>query len=829
MSKNEEFSLKLNNSKSSKSNKNSKNIKTKTINKSSNKSNNKSQNTSSKNNNDIFSLSKEGNEIDLTGKDLSSKEGQSLINSIISRNKSINKLILNNCNLTSLPKDLSNLNKLTSLDICNNKFENFTLLIEDLSKINNLVELQINLENQNQVLQILSNLPKLTMLNEKPTKSSFSIVDVEYKDIEDISLSNNLDYYNEIIRYLSEKDNNNNFANKFQNKINEEGEKINNSLDKNIPNYIYANITLKSQLELQKCLTEKYLEYLDKNNQTIGNYIFKIIFQTAEKLVNLINNLYPKIIEKTDNLRNEIENARKAVKELSDYDSNYNDMKNNKLILETNLDLLQKKFDKLENENKFITQILEHTPKNISKNNYLTSTNKNYSYTINYINRIFNKMNTEANNRTFRNIKNQQFNTFNPNISDNQNQINFLNINNNFPSDINNNMNSNSTNYNPQVNNIFKLKSKKNRISINVAKDLINELYNSKENYDKICYENKLPNETMEHYVYIYLNNKYGLKNLVLDWASAIANAVEIYSKIDCDINLFGKILKNEQEEKSRFILVKIKESIASLLEYFYKLKNEYKQKEDIDKEMDKKKKGLLLEEEWREIIQYMYNEEDAQIIENKILKFIKEQNDKIFSIIENGEDLNNDRFITYQNTNSIKVLDRDYYSKKLKNNIPDVFLTDKKKITREIINDINRLKEEINIPYKDFVQLVCENQIENRQNYLKRFVELFKKYDTDEDGILNEEEFLEMIKSIPYCLSNLDYYIEYFLNRIDPFNHRRFIFNDCVNAFSSEIIDYYDETQSDFNKGNNDNENLNIGLNIQNETTLLDKICLGN
>ena len=289
MSKNEEFSLKLNNSKSSKSNKNSKNIKTKTINKSSNKSNNKSQNTSSKNNNDIFSLSKEGNEIDLTGKDLSSKEGQSLINSIISRNKSINKLILNNCNLTSLPKDLSNLNKLTSLDICNNKFENFTLLIEDLSKINNLVELQINLENQNQVLQILSNLPKLTMLNEKPTKSSFSIVDVEYKDIEDISLSNNLDYYNEIIRYLSEKDNNNNFANKFQNKINEEGEKINNSLDKNIPNYIYANITLKSQLELQKCLTEKYLEYLDKNNQTIGNYIFKIIFQTAEKLVNLIN------------------------------------------------------------------------------------------------------------------------------------------------------------------------------------------------------------------------------------------------------------------------------------------------------------------------------------------------------------------------------------------------------------------------------------------------------------------------------------------------------------------------------------------------------------
>ena len=113
---------------------------------------------------------------------------------------------MKNCNLTSLPKELLKLNKLTTLNICNNRFKNFNLLIQDLSKINNLVDLQLDLENQNQVLIILSNLPKLNMLNEKPTKSSFSIVDVEYKDIEDISLSNNLDYYNEIIKYINEKE-----------------------------------------------------------------------------------------------------------------------------------------------------------------------------------------------------------------------------------------------------------------------------------------------------------------------------------------------------------------------------------------------------------------------------------------------------------------------------------------------------------------------------------------------------------------------------------------------------------------------------------------------
>ena len=795
------------------------------------KSNNKSDNKDKNMNNNILSLPKDFNELDLTGKDLSSKEGISIINKIVTNNKNITKLILNNCNLTIFPKELLNLSNLSSLDICNNKFEDFEALIQDLSKLSKLTELQIDLENQNQVLQVLTNMPKLLTLNEKQTKSSFSIVDVDYKDIEDISLSNNLDYYNEIIRYLNEKDKNNSFAKKFQMKINEEGEKINNFLDKNIPNYIYANVTLKSQIELQKCLSEKFLEDIDKKYKKIGNYIFKIIFQTSDKLVDLINHLYPKILEKTENLRNELENAKKAAKELSDYEFTYNDMKNNKLILETNLDLLQKKVDKLESENKFITQKLTKTPRNNFINYEVL--NKYYSYTINHMNRTLNKMNTESNNKAIKTINNEQFNTFDPNNSDNKNQINEF-INNNYSSDVNYNISKNNTNYNQQINNISKLKTNKSPLSINVAKDLINEIYNCKENYDRVCFENKLPKETMEHYIYIFFHNKYGLKNLVIDWASGLINAIKIYSKTDCDINLFGKILKNEQEEGSRLVLIKLKESIASLLEYFYKLKNEFKPREDIIKEIKNKKKGLLYEDEWKEIIQYIYNEEDAQIIENKILIFIKEQNDKIFSIIENAEDINNERFVTYQNNNTNfntnkDITNRENFAKKLKINLVNIFLTDKKKVTREVLNNISRLKEEANIPYFDFIQLVCENQIENREKYLKKFVQIFKKFDTDEDGILNEEQFIEMVKSIPYCLSNLDYYIEILLNKIDPFNHRRFIFSDCVNAFSTEIVDEYNMSQSNFTKGTNDLENLNIGLNIGSETTLLDKICLGN
>ena len=85
------------------------------------------------------------------------------------------------------------------------------------------------------------------------------------------------------------------------------------------------------------------------------------------------------------------------------------------------------------------------------------------------------------------------------------------------------------------------------------------------------------------------------------------------------------------------------------------------------------------------------------------------------------------------------------------------------------------------------------------------------------------------MIKAIPYCQNNVEDNIEKFLSIIDPFNNKKFTFNNCVTLFSSEIIDENNMTQSCFTQGLSTIESPNIGLNIQNETTLLDRICIGN
>ena len=206
-------------------------------------------------NNDINNSSyilNNGTYLNLSGVDLSSEEGVLLLNDIYQKYPNLTSINLNNCNLISLPNELFNFKKLSSLDIRNNKFQNFEKLIQDLMKINDLTELKIDLSNQDKVLLVLSNIPKLILLNEKSTKNKSTIVDIDIKDIENISLENDLDEYSEIVNNLNKKDNNDSFINKFQKRLYEEGEKIKDYLSKNVPNYIYAKETLKSQVELQK-------------------------------------------------------------------------------------------------------------------------------------------------------------------------------------------------------------------------------------------------------------------------------------------------------------------------------------------------------------------------------------------------------------------------------------------------------------------------------------------------------------------------------------------------------------------------------------------------
>ena len=116
---------------------------------------------------------------------------------------------------------------------------------------------------------------------------------------------------------------------------------------------------------------------------------------------------------------------------------------------------------------------------------------------------------------------------------------------------------------------------------------------------------------------------------------------------------------------------------------------------------------------------------------------------------------------------------------------------------------------DEKNILFSDFLKIVLDNHIRFRDRQLKNFVEIFKSVDTNKDGIVNEEEFTELIQKMKiFKEDELENKIFLFLEKIDPFDNQRITFSECISFFSSETIKV-----SDIN-GN------------EKEISILEKVC---
>lgn len=87
--------------------------------------------------------------------------------------------------------------------------------------------------------------------------------------------------------------------------------------------------------------------------------------------------------------------------------------------------------------------------------------------------------------------------------------------------------------------------------------------------------------------MYTYLNQKYGLKSLIVEWAAAIINGIKTYIREEHDAMLFAKILKNDCDEEFRFIQQHVKETLTNLVKVMLKDKYPLKSESHIQKLLD--------------------------------------------------------------------------------------------------------------------------------------------------------------------------------------------------------------------------------------------------
>ena len=255
---------------------------------------------------------------------------------------------------------------------------------------------------------------------------------------------------------------------------------------------------------------------------------------------------------------------------------------------------------------------------------------------------------------------------------------------------------------------------------------------------DKKLSQNHQQKLTMEQFLYYYLNNKYGLKNLVIEYASCIIQGIKDFSKKNSEVLLFGKILRNEIEEQEILIIAKLKETINEFLTFYYQNKFQYKSKNEIDNMVKKCKIGILNEEQWKNIVGFLFsdNENDMNNLMNKIQKYIDRQN----IIIENNQKYGN------------------------------------------------------SISYQKFIQLVIDYQIKIRSIYLKNFNIIFKKVDIDRDGIISDYEFgkLVEISNIFNNKEEMENKTKMMIKELDKYSNGTIIYNDIINLWNKEMI--YDE-----------------------------------
>ena len=137
--------------------------------------------------------------------------------------------------------------------------------------------------------------------------------------------------------------------------------------------------------------------------------------------------------------------------------------------------------------------------------------------------------------------------------------------------------------------------------------------------FDLKCEEGKQAKETMEQYMYTYLNQRYGLKNLIIEWAAAIIAGIKKFSKDDHEVALFGKILRNECDEEFRFIQQTVKETVFALLKAVLRERFPTKSEDHLQRMQDIVVADQIEKWQWRKIIEKMYDEEDFRQLEAQI------------------------------------------------------------------------------------------------------------------------------------------------------------------------------------------------------------------
>ena len=600
-------------------------------------------------------------------------------------NQYSNYLNLSRAKLKSIPKEvLDQKDSLESLDISGNNFNDFYSVLNDLTKFKKLKRLKINIFTQEQAKNIIDLMPNLEYLNDEAINEE---VNTEQK--KEKSVSNNKEKINVKNKSPLKQITDNNFKPVF--KKFEEFFKLNLNKKEKFQKIISSFNEKYKQLNIKenKIINEKMIDKEIEKELELCKFISSELRKIKDDMNN--NDYKPNSVDKLLNIMIENENIKNKCNEI---------LKEKKKIIKISLK------DSDINKNKKSVKSLKNNQSNNlfkeegKKENKLSKKYKKENKK--YINRSFNKNSEER--IKFSNSSSEKFNnrlTFSERKSIIESKlgkeskifrtkIDLSDFNDDSYSQnlfIRSKTDFNNLNIFEDKNNDMILKEKMNPriISLKNLLDIINQIYKLRSTRIEKQNQGVYNKGTLEQDFYAYLKSRYGLKNLIIEWSINILSSIQAYYEISGEVYLFALILKNELDEDSIEILNKIKTTMNNILNLIY----DY----NISKIKDiKQNKEFINENEWKAIGNLLYNDDDK--MKNQ---FINEVDSFINKLIKDK-----------------KVIE---------------------KIDKKIL-------------FEDFVNILIIFNMKLRKKYLYNLFVLFSKEDSKKTGIINLENFKQLIKN---------------------------------------------------------------------------------
>ncbi|DBA02791.1 TPA: hypothetical protein N0F65_006581 [Lagenidium giganteum] len=268
--------------------------------------------------------------------------------------------------------------------------------------------------------------------------------------------------------------------------------------------------------------------------------------------------------------------------------------------------------------------------------------------------------------------------------------------------------------------------------------DLLGCILASKAKYDKHTTATGAPRETVEQHMYTYLNQRFGLHVLIVDYACAIWKGCQKYQMQSNDAAAFLALLQNHVDEGFVVIKKKLQQALLDLLRAYFQAKYPLKQETAIAALVQNRIQNLLNEQEWQEMLTYLYDPQDSAVL----LRIVRKKAEQFHA--------------SQQTTPGYA---------KAKTKAPPSGLT---------------------LPYVTFEKLLYDYQLQGRLKLLECFRQLFDGYDTERVGIIDRDRFRQLVHVVAPKRTEDD--IEQLVTTVDPFHHDAITFSDAVACLLKDI-----------------------------------------